>query len=429
MRRYRVIVVDPPWPVEGPALRRRIGPLAKAPGVESRWQSIPYRRQQLSWIRDLPVVRDLAASDCWIVLWTPTGHVVDALAVLDARGEPATEVGAAGTNRSAAPSTLARGDGIWSCWPSPASARRAGRRHGDSAPWCPRRASGCGPATPAGTPTPICAAATARRVRRPDSCIRPSRPLSMPISRSAPRGRAWICSRARSTQAGTAGATSTRARRWIGRRARPRRSRPARRGGRPALPGQARPAGLGLVVRLARRERRGASDAVHVRQGGAPRRAAGGAPRWTAPSPRGARCASSRGTSRRACRSWAGGAKRRWSIRAPARRAWWRSGRAGWRRSSTRTSAWRARGRWERIEALKERMPYLRYVATLDGARAPTTGAGTAPCCASTTSGGAPTTRPTGGAAAAPCSSFRKTTWSGAAGRRPDARRRATASG
>ena len=83
---YRVVVVDPPWEVAGPALRRKVGPRAAAAGVDSQWEAhAPYDRMSMARVLAMPV-RRLCAPNAWVCLWVPTSLAAQAPAVLAAWG-------------------------------------------------------------------------------------------------------------------------------------------------------------------------------------------------------------------------------------------------------------------------------------------------------------------------------------------------------
>ena len=75
--KYRTIVADPPWQYERFALGPGHGVLEVRP--------LPYPAMSLDEIRRLPV-RDLAAADCRLFLWTTNRYLPDAFDVLGAWG-------------------------------------------------------------------------------------------------------------------------------------------------------------------------------------------------------------------------------------------------------------------------------------------------------------------------------------------------------
>lgn len=88
-RRYRTIVVDPPWPykegfagIRGPSTRpeKRAG---WRPRVVMHRPTLPYPAFSVEQITQLPIP-DLAARDCRIFLWTTQRYLPDAFGVLAA---------------------------------------------------------------------------------------------------------------------------------------------------------------------------------------------------------------------------------------------------------------------------------------------------------------------------------------------------------
>lgn len=67
--RYRTIVADPPWRVEGSQNDGR--PWCSKGGRRSRETFFPYATQTLDWIHALPV-GDLAEADAHLYLWVPS---------------------------------------------------------------------------------------------------------------------------------------------------------------------------------------------------------------------------------------------------------------------------------------------------------------------------------------------------------------------
>ncbi len=76
--RYRTIVADPPWEYE------RTG-VTFENGTSGRFRSstVPYPTMSLGQMADVPV-RDLAARDCHLYLWTTTRYLRDAYWLVDA---------------------------------------------------------------------------------------------------------------------------------------------------------------------------------------------------------------------------------------------------------------------------------------------------------------------------------------------------------
>jgi N6-adenosine-specific RNA methylase IME4 len=68
-RRYRTIVVDPPWPLVGDQ-EARLRPWASKGGRRGRETFFPYEVRSLEWIQALPVAR-LAEDDAHLYLWVP----------------------------------------------------------------------------------------------------------------------------------------------------------------------------------------------------------------------------------------------------------------------------------------------------------------------------------------------------------------------
>jgi len=82
MDRYRTIVADPPWDV-----KRLESPGAKAFGTRTGLRSVtlPYRTMSVDTIAALPV-RDLAATDAHLYVWTINRYVEETYAIARAWG-------------------------------------------------------------------------------------------------------------------------------------------------------------------------------------------------------------------------------------------------------------------------------------------------------------------------------------------------------
>ena len=82
--KYRTIVADPPWRQMGGPLHGGVGKgFVFASGMISR--PLPYKSMEVTEIAALPV-RELAAKDCSLYLWTTNAYVVSAYDVAEAWG-------------------------------------------------------------------------------------------------------------------------------------------------------------------------------------------------------------------------------------------------------------------------------------------------------------------------------------------------------
>lgn len=141
MRRYRTLVIDPPWP------HKDSGPRTTAKG--GRWDTsgrgqagkrsiVPYERMTTLEIAALPI-HDLAENDAHLYLWTTNGFLREAFAMLPQWGfkfstlltwcKPPMGLGLGGTfvnttefilfaRRGTLPA-LSRADSTWWKWPRP----------------------------------------------------------------------------------------------------------------------------------------------------------------------------------------------------------------------------------------------------------------------------------------------------------------------
>lgn len=79
MKRYRTIVVDPPWHYE--RFAGSVGYGGKFAGRDElaavQIKALPYASMTLDEIAALPIV-DLADRDCWLFLWTTNRYLFDA---------------------------------------------------------------------------------------------------------------------------------------------------------------------------------------------------------------------------------------------------------------------------------------------------------------------------------------------------------------